>query len=277
MKRAALLILALIFFMLPLSAFSETYSTGDLLLVENAYTAPLYASFHPNDATVITYIPSGSVVMYIAAVDKGFCVAYENFVGYMDEYYLKKVYSVRYDFSLPNGDAIKDLLNHSENDAAPGYNEISSVVYFPYHPVSIFPNQNISTRTGPGTKYTEPGTFSGNKDYTVYYQTSGSGVNWGYVEFLSGNQLIRAYTGVKRFSASGYVPYDEETWIYKDIFSSFSTRYGPGYEYMEAPFEKTTYGSRVKAYFTENGWTMIEYELSNGYLHRGWVPNWCLE
>ncbi len=275
MKRVVPILLAIVFLLTPLSASALSLSSGDLMIVKSASSVPLYASFHPNDHTVITYVPAGSVVMYIAAVDKGFCVAYENFVGYMNEYSLTKVNSYRYDFALPDGQAFKEIV---QNDYEDSDDTISvSIPFFPYSPLRITPNQNISTRTGPGTKYTEPGTFSKNYDYTVYYQTEGNSVNWGYVEFELSGGKIRAYTGVKRFSANGYLPYDEESWTYAYVNTSFPTRYGPGYDYMVAPYDAPASGIYVQAYYTENNWTMIEYRLSNGYYHRGWVPNRCLD
>lgn len=269
------MILITSFLLISFSASAQTLSTGDLMLVNSAYSAPLYASYDSDNHTVIAHVPAGSVVMYIASVDRGYCVAYENFLGYMDEYLLKKVNSYRYDFALPDGHAFDEITQNKygdENDNASGI----LVPSFPYSPVGIYPNQNISTRTGPGTQYTEPGTFSKNYDYTVYYQTQGSSVNWGYVEFEVNGEKIRAYTGVKRFRTAGYLPYDEESWTYAYVDTSFATRYGPGYDYMEAPFESPAYGTYVRAYYTENNWTMIEYTLSNGCQHRGWVPNWCL-
>lgn len=273
MKRISLIILTMLLLFIPLSASASALSTGDLMIVKSAYSAPMYASFDRNDSTVITYVPSGAVVMYIASVDRGFCVAYENFVGYIDEYSLSKVNSYRYDFALPDGKAFENISgNQNVSDDSIGV----FVPSFPYSAVKILPNQNISTRTGPGTKYTEPGTFSKNYDYTAYYQTTGNSVNWGYVEFELSGGKIRAYTGVKRFSAYGNLPYDEEAWTYAYVNTAFATRYGPGYDYMEAPYDAPSSGTYVQAYYTENNWTMIEYRLSNGFMHRGWVPNWCL-
>ena len=275
MKRACVMILITVILLSSFSASAQTLSAGDLMIVKSARSAPLYASYDADDFTVITYIPSGAVVMYIASVDRGYCVAYENFLGYMNEYSLQKVNPYRYDFALPDGHAFDEITQNTYDDIYDDSDTLS-IPSFPYSPVKIHPNQNISTRSGPGTKYTEPGTFSKNYDYTVYYQTQGNSVNWGYVEFEGNSGKIRAYTGVKRFSSDGYLPYDEESWTYAYVNTSFQTRYGPGYDYVEAPYESPSYGTYVQAYYTENNWTMIEYTLSNGYQHRGWVPNWCL-
>ena len=299
MKKAFLIFFAFLLAILPLSAYCEsqsedrkitygpssgfkptgsyeTLSTGDLMIVENTNSAPLYASFYSSNNTVITYVPKGSVCLYIAAVDFGYCVAYENFVGYMDEYYLKKVSSTRFNFALPNGNAFLSVIEKPSNTFTPTPTQNPRIKTFPYSPLIIYPNQNISTRSGPGTQYTEPGTFSANYAYTVYYQTTGGSVNWGYVEFPLNGKKIRAYTGVKRFSTSGYLPYDNEAFNYVTVISPYATHYGPGNEYVEAPYEHPSYGTQAKAFFTENGWTMIEYYLSDGRLHRGWIPNWCL-
>lgn len=275
MKRTIYIILSALAFLTFISASAQTLASGDLMIVNTAYSVPMYSSCNSKDHTVITYVPAGSVVMYIASVDRGYCVAYENFLGYINEYCLTKVNSYRYDFSLPDGRAFDALMQNQDNDVFDDP-EIASVPAFPYSPLKIYPNQNISTRTGPGTKYTEPGTFSKSYDYTVYYQTEGNSVNWGYVEFELSDGKIRAYTGVKRFNVYGYLPYDEESWTYAFVNTSFATRYGPGYDYKQAPYESPAYGTYVQAYYTEDNWTMIEYTLSNGYQHRGWVPSWCL-
>lgn len=277
MKRFTALFLLLTLSLSLFPSYAASLSSGDLMIVQNTARAPLYASYNTWDSTVITYIPSGKTVMYIAAVDRGYCIAYENFVGYVDEYYLKKVNSYFYDFPLPSGDLFRDVTGETSSPAPtvkPGSS--SSVRTFPYSAVRIYPNQSISTRTGPGTKYTEPGTFSKNISYVVYYQTQGNSVNWGYVEFMQNGEKIRAYTGVKRFSYAGYLPYDDEPYTTKNVYPSTAVHYGPGYDYMTSPYDPPFSGMSVKAFFTENGWTMIEYELSNGYINRGWIPSSCL-
>lgn len=275
MKR---LIFSFLVFLLviPHSAFAATLSAGDLMVVNVSYSVPLYASYVPYDYTVIAFVPAGSVVMYISAVDRGFCVAYDNFVGYMDEYALQKVSGNQYDFAIPDGDAYFGVTGGHSFAVPPAYSHGVHVPAFPYTPVPIRTNQNISTRTGPGTNYTEPGTFSRYIDYTVYYQIKGGSVYWGYVEFSVNNEKIRAYTGVKRFTPNGYMPCSDEAWVYADIVSSCPTRYGPGYSYMEAPYKSPAAGTRVKAYYTERNWTMIEYSLADGRLHRGWVPDYTI-
>lgn len=279
MKKIVSLMLAFLFMLSLAPSFAYTLSTGDLMVVQYANSAPMYASHNAYDSTVITYVPRGAVVMYIAAVDRGYCVAYENFVGYIDEYYLWKVNSYYYDFTLPSGDAYKAKFQDSfypESGDQPGNSFVTDPPAFSYSPIKIFPSQNISTRTGPGTNYTEPGTFPKDRNFVVYYKTKGGSVNWGYVEFMQNGKMVRAYTGTQRFTAAVNVPYYEEEYTTKTVFYTNTTYYGPGYDYLEAPYEAPVSGESVKAFFTENGWTLIEYTLSNGYLHRGWVPSSCL-
>ena len=59
----------------------------------------------------------------------------------------------------------------------------------------------LSTRTGPSTGYTEPGTFFSNWQgvmVKVLSRAYGNGVWWVQVEFSNGGRLYRAYTGAKR-------------------------------------------------------------------------------
>lgn len=279
MKKLLCAFLVLLLAVQPVCAFAYTLSPGDEMLVRGAGCVPLYASYIRSDPTVITYVSSGETVLYIAAVDRGCCVAYGSFVGYMDENYLEKAGYYSPGFTLPDGSQYKAISGGAATPYPtypPNDSYYSDAARFTYAPLTIYPNRSISTRTGPGTGYTEPGTFPSSYDYVAYYQTEGSSVYWGYVEFTERNLKYRAYTGVKRFSVCGNLPVSMEDYVYKTVSVSCDTYYGPGYNYAVTPFECPYAGMRVKAFFTENGWTMIEYELSNGYLHRGWVPGYCL-
>ena len=130
-------------------------------------------------------------------------------------------------------------------------------------------NQRMATRTGPGTQYTEPGTFAQSTPITVFYQTSGSGVMWGMVEFQYKSMWYRAYTGMKRIDAS-WVPTDSEPYQNRTISRNVTPRYGPGEYYAEQPHTIPS-GERVKVFFTQNGYAMVDYDRQGGVV-RGWIP-----
>ena len=273
-KRFLALVLLLFLFPSAFAARAQTLSSGDMLLVLSS-SVPLYASYRPNDSTVITYLSRSETVMYIASADRGFCVAYGNFVGYVPENAVLKI-DAACDFCLPDGSAFKELTSSRPSakpgNGTPSSNVTSRVPAFPYTEKPIIPNQNIATRSGPSTQYTSTGTFPSSLSYTAYYQTTGSSVNWGYVEFTYQNQKYRLYTGVKRFGINSYLSYDQEESTLVTITRTHNTYYGPGYDYAQSPFEAVSTGETVKAFYAENGWVFIEYTLSDGTLHRGWSP-----
>lgn len=66
-------------------------------------------------------------------------------------------------------------------------------------------NQPIATRTGPGTYYTEPGTFLQAGDVVKVHSRVWDEVNeiwWVQVEFKDGYNVIRAYTGAWRMDVN---------------------------------------------------------------------------
>lgn len=66
-------------------------------------------------------------------------------------------------------------------------------------------NQPIATRTGPGTHYTEPGTFLQAGDTVEVHSRVWDPVNeiwWVQVEFQDGYDVIRAYTGSWRMNVN---------------------------------------------------------------------------
>lgn len=296
-----LLLLSVLAVAFSAQAAATTLTTGDLMLVSCSGSTPLYASYNPYDYTVITDIPGGATVMYIAAVDRGYCVGYQNFIGYVNEDHVTKVYGLYYDFPLPNGDAFRYAVSGSYSEPTyPGYNypeynypeyddsgydypehnfpehgwdsSVNGILYYPYRPQNIYPVENIATRSGPGTKYVSTGTFPSTLDYVAYYQTKGGSVNWGYVEFTYRNERYRLYTGVQRFTTQSYLEYAEEDYTYVDINTTHHVYYGPGYDYAQCSVDSVRKGKTVKAFYIENDWVMIEYSLNNGTLHRGWVP-----
>ena len=101
-------------------------------------------------------------------------------------------------------------------------------------------------------------------------QTDGNGVRWGYFEMSFNGQKYRLYTGMKRFDGYFNIPYDSEEWIWAEITSTHTPRYGPGNDYAAAKYSVCA-GTTVKAFYQQNGWLMYETSASSG-TQRAWAP-----
>ena len=73
--------------------------------------------------------------------------------------------------------------------------------------VPATPNQKLAFRTGPNTKYVELYSLPQSTSIRAIEYEEGNGVTWVLVEFEYAGSRVRAYTGLKRMSLSGYVPY----------------------------------------------------------------------
>ena len=150
----------------------------------------------------------------------------------------------------------------------------SFVPYFPYTGLRATLNQKMATRTGPNTKYTEPGTYAQSTKISVFYQTSGNDVMWGMVEFKYNDEWYRLYTGMKRIDSAS-IPKDPEDYIFAYLKSGVTPNYGPGEHYAVQP-DKLPSGGQVKVFYQENGYAMVDYEGFDQVV-RGWIPISSLE
>lgn len=133
----------------------------------------------------------------------------------------------------------------------------------------------IATRSGPGTAYSEPGSF-------LYYGAelivhtkvwdSRNEMYWLQVEFTSGREKYRAYTGDWRLDVDlNWVPYEimlEYTWL------NYNTRgyAGPGYDYHYYGDIQLYKNGSCCIIEVENDFALIETEASSVGLTRVWVP-----
>jgi len=233
----------------------DYYIVGDALFVNDLRANFSAMSYFPGSEVLYyeftRYVQSGGKWYQMDDINKQAIP-----ISTPDLYTLKEL-----DTMLAEGDPIE--FNHDNWEKQPDIPE------FPYYGRKATLNQNMATRTGPNTKYTEPGSFPQSTAITVFYQTSGNGVMWGMVEFKRNGEWYRLYTGMKRIDASN-VPKDPENYVYASLTSAVTPRYGPGTEYAAQP-NKLPAGGFVKAYYQENDYAMVDYE---GYdqVIRGWVP-----
>ncbi len=157
-------------------------------------------------------------------------------------------------------------------------------------PVPSYPSQGgfiaklvkrISTRTGPGNSYDEPGTFFGPGDYVKVISKAwgdDSGIWWFHVEFRYGGEWIRAYTPAYRIDLlPDLVPTEPSSGDPHPCLYSQDVYYGPGTQYKRYKMSDLSEGARAVLILTEGDWALIEYhDYAVDVTRRGWVPTDCL-
>ena len=132
----------------------------------------------------------------------------------------------------------------------------------------------LSTRSGPGTEYDEPGTFFGNNwsttTVTVRGKSFDNSIWWVLVEFSAKGGKYRVWTGEKRVN----VNLDLIPEIYAKgqgtVDPTSETYRGPGLKYAKANLTINTWQD-VLAFGRENGFVEIEYVVGKKH-YRLWVP-----
>lgn len=136
-------------------------------------------------------------------------------------------------------------------------------------------NQRMATRTGPGTKYSEPGTFFSKGDMVklISLTTDSNGTKWVQAEIEADGQPMRVYTGLKRFTGVDVnaLCREERMNVVAMLDSDITPTYGPGWYYAEYDFTLRK-GSEVLVLDAENGYDMCEFYL-NGKPYRAWIPD----
>ncbi len=120
-------------------------------------------------------------------------------------------------------------------------------------------NQQMATRSGPSTKYTEElGTLPSSTSITVIAQVETSGTVWYQVEFKNNGKLYRAYTGKKRVNAYGNIPWENDTYT-EDITTAYAKSfYGPGTQYAQRR-QTVERGATVRVFQVEGEWALCDY------------------
>ena len=146
--------------------------------------------------------------------------------------------------------------------------------------LQVLTRERIPTRSGPGTNYTELGSyFQANtwvKAISAAYDNS-NGIWWIQVELTYSGELRRVYTGVKRlYMSADQVPV-EQAESGAVVTRSVYAYWGPGYGYAR-------YGDRIPAgtsgtiWQREGAYAQFEfYDQSRQLLRRVWIPESALE
>ena len=140
-----------------------------------------------------------------------------------------------------------------------------------YYPRATL-TMRLSTRSGPGTEFDEPGTFFSNnwerQTVTVMGKHWDGNIWWVLVDFVNGNNAYRVWTGLKRVNVDlDEVP--EIRSIGQGTVNPTETRRGPGRSYAQGP--QINHWQDVVAYGWENGYVEVEY-WDNNIVYRVWVP-----
>ena len=140
-------------------------------------------------------------------------------------------------------------------------------------PYTAYLKDKLATRSGPGTNYTELGTYGQNTSIKIYEREIGGSVTWGMVEFRGNGGLIRAYTGMKRIDTdTPDIPWANTATYSAYLGSDCVPRRGPGSEY--ASCNKTlSAGTRLTLYHEEKGYVMADFYFpGDSKLTRAWIP-----
>ena len=158
-------------------------------------------------------------------------------------------------------------------------------VYSEYAYMPAVLNSRLSTRTGPGTQYDEPGSFlKAGSEVTVLskaYDTRNE-IWWLQVSFREAGREYWAYTGLKRFTGLNidYIP-EEEIIGTCYVSGRITGYYGPDTAYepikraVPAGVQCTVYGY---VYREEGDFLQIEfYDDGIRCWRRAWVPEWAVD
>ena len=135
--------------------------------------------------------------------------------------------------------------------------------------VPAYLNQQMATRSGPGTKYTEElGTLPQDTQIVLIEKVTTHGTPWGMVEFWRNGKLYRAYTGMKRIEAAYSAPEGSEEYYTVALSQAQTAYYGPGSQYATRK-NAVGKGTKVRVLKEENGFFLVDYQPG-----KQWVRTW---
>ena len=142
---------------------------------------------------------------------------------------------------------------------------------------------NLSTRSGPSTKYADTGSYKvkGERVRIISVAYDAGKVGWAQCEVTYKNKLRRVYTGLKRFDAGSFdlnaVPIENPSDKSAKVTTASKALYGPGDGYDTYGSSLTlTKGQTVIVITTENGYAQVEWTADN-QINRAWVAVTALD
>lgn len=145
-------------------------------------------------------------------------------------------------------------------------------------------SKRVATRSGPGTRFDEPGSFfSAGDEVKVFSKVYDeyNNVYWYQIEFQYKNEWYRAYTSETYLNINRSLIPDEPA-IYDPLDSQRALKktyvsFGPGEIYKQYTLSVVHPGSRLDIYAIEDGWALVEYTDYGSPMdpqpqRRGWVP-----
>ena len=144
--------------------------------------------------------------------------------------------------------------------------------------------KRVATRSGPGTRFDEPGSFfSAGDEVKVFSKVYDdyNNVYWYQIEFQYKGEWYRAYTSETYLNINRNLVPDEPA-IYDPLDSQRALKktyvsFGPGEIYKQFTLSVIHPGSRLDIYAIEDGWALVEYvdygsNQDPQPYRRGWVP-----
>lgn len=136
-------------------------------------------------------------------------------------------------------------------------------------------DNRIATRSGPSTKYTEPGSFLYNGaqvDVHTKVWDDRNELYWVQVEFTSGYERYRAYTGAWRLNVDLSSVPDESILDYSWFNYNVCGYAGPGYDYHYYGDIVLHQDGNCRVMEVENNFALVDTSASNQGWTRVWVP-----
>lgn len=147
-----------------------------------------------------------------------------------------------------------------------------------YEPVEAVAAEKLATRSGPGTRFRDTGSFDvrGEKVKLLCRAYDHNDVCWVECEVRAKNgKLARVYTGLKRFDPDSFDWWDidEEMAIYQETRATrtVKARFGPGEAYDVYGQLTVDKNQRISVVKLEGDWAEVEWTTSKRS-YRAWVP-----
>lgn len=142
--------------------------------------------------------------------------------------------------------------------------------------VSASPKQDLALRTGPNTRYVWLDMMPQSTRIIAYEYEEGNDVTWVLVEYESDGKLYRGYTGLKRMTVNGNIPWADHLWQSASLTEDCSVYAAPSER--GAWRAKLSEDDAVTLLGYENGYAYIEfYDQANGADSRGYIYDWELD